>query len=141
MLKHLYVTIPRFSLSSGTEWFFILLWITLRYFYWGCSKLKEFFNTTQELTPQRQVKSKIPQPISRCSFYHYHNKHSGSSHTGMPFFLRKAMFTPQHVITTDEGYRNLTGAVQSSTPFCFSTVFNTISTQNKFSLFSVTLKQ
>lgn len=59
----------------------------------------------------------------------------------MPFFLREAKFTPQHVITTDERYRNLTEAVQSSTPFCFSTVFNTIPTQSMFFLFSVTLKQ
>lgn len=140
VLTHLYETIPRFSLSSGTEWFFSLLWITQRYFYWGCFKVKEFVNMTQELIPQRQVKSKTPQPISRCSFYQYH-KHSGFSHTGIPLFLRKAMLTTQHVITTDEGYRNLTGPVQSSTPFCFSTVFNTISSQSKFFLFSVTLKQ
>lgn len=128
MLMHLYVTTPGFSLSSGTEWFSILLWITLRYFYWGCFKVKEFVNMTQELIPQRQEKSKTPQHISRHSFYQYHNKHSGLSHSGMALFLRKAMFIPQHVITIDEGYRNLTGAVQSSTPFCFSTVFNTTST-------------
>lgn len=79
--------------------------------------------------------------ISRCSSYQHHNKHSGLSHTGIPFFLRKAMFTPQHFITTDKGYRNLTEAVQSSSPFCLSTVFNTISYQSKFFLFSVTLKQ
>lgn len=141
MLMHLYVTTPQFSLSWGTEWFFILLWITRRYFYWGCFKVKEFVNMTQELIPQRQEKNKTPQHISRRSFYQYHNKHSGLSHSGMAFFLRKAMFTPQHVITIDEGYRNLTGAVQSSTPFCFSTVFNTTSTENKFFIFSVTLKQ
>lgn len=42
LLMHLYVTVPWSSLSSGTERLFILFWITLRYFYWGCLKVKKF---------------------------------------------------------------------------------------------------
>lgn len=139
LLMHLYVTIPWFSLSSGTEWLFILLWITQRYFYYlfqgqGVCQYDPRANSTKTREEQN-----IPShfkalflAIPQQAFWFI---------PAMPFFLREAKFTPQHVITTDEGYRNLTEAVQSSTPFCFSTVFNTISTQSMFFLFSVTLKQ
>lgn len=136
LCRQVSVTIPWSSSPSGTEWFFILLWLTSRHFCLGCFKVKVFSNMTQELIPASD-KTKHLNPF-RC--YQYHNKHSGLSHTVMPFFLWKATFTLQHVTTTDKRCSNLTGA-QSSIPFCFSTVLNTISTYMKFFLFPTTLKQ
>lgn len=64
MLMHMGVcdrTVSLLAIKSGTEWFFIFLWLTLRHFYWGCFKAKEFSNMTQELIPARQAtKQKIP---------------------------------------------------------------------------------
>lgn len=134
-----YVTVPWFSLSWGTEWFFILLWLTPRRFYWGCFKVKEFSQCDPRANSSKTSdRTKHPNPFQGVPCYQYHNKHSGLSHTGMPF-LWKATFAPQHVITTDKGCRSLTEGVESSTPFCFSTV--TTSTDRKSFLFPVTLKQ